>query len=45
MRNSTLNISEISAQLGYQNPFYFSKVFKKVFGESPSSYMRHLYKP
>lgn len=45
MRNSTLNISEISAQLGYQNPFYFSKVFKKVTGESPSSYMRHLYKP
>jgi AraC family transcriptional regulator of arabinose operon len=45
MRNSSLNVSEISERLGYRNPYYFSRVFKKVLGESPSSYMRHFYKP
>ncbi|KRF10308.1 AraC family transcriptional regulator [Paenibacillus sp. Soil766] len=44
MRNSSLNISEISERLGYKNPYYFSRVFKKVTGESPSAYMRHFYK-
>ncbi|MFC5652056.1 helix-turn-helix domain-containing protein [Paenibacillus solisilvae] len=38
-------MSEVSEQLGYRNPFYFSRVFKKVLGESPTSYMRHFYKP
>ncbi|WP_419872650.1 helix-turn-helix domain-containing protein [Candidatus Pristimantibacillus sp. PTI5] len=44
MRNSSLNVSEISEQLGYRNPYYFSRVFKKVLGESPSSYMSNIYK-
>lgn len=44
MRNSSLNVSEISERLGYRNPYYFSRVFKKVLGESPSSYMRNIYK-
>ncbi|MCR8636461.1 AraC family transcriptional regulator [Paenibacillus radicis (ex Xue et al. 2023)] len=44
MRSSSLNIAEISEQLGYQNPFYFSRVFKKVFGEPPSSFMRQFYR-
>lgn len=44
MRLSSLNIAEISERLGYQNPFYFSRVFKKVYGESPSAYMRQFYK-
>ncbi|OMF26248.1 AraC family transcriptional regulator [Paenibacillus sp. FSL H8-0548] len=44
MRNSTLNVSEISEKLGYRNPYYFSRVFKKILGQSPSSYMQQLYK-
>ncbi|ANY65202.1 AraC family transcriptional regulator [Paenibacillus sp. BIHB 4019] len=45
MRSSSLNISDISDRLGYQNPFYFSRVFKKMYGESPSSYLKQLYRP
>ncbi len=44
MRTTSLNISEISQRLGFQNPFYFTRVFKKVLGESPSSYMNHFYR-
>lgn len=44
MRHTSLNISEISEQLRYTSPYYFSRVFKKVMGEPPSSYWRHLYK-
>ena len=28
MRNSNMNISEISEILGFKNPFYFSRVFR-----------------
>ncbi|SFE54268.1 AraC-type DNA-binding protein [Paenibacillus algorifonticola] len=44
MRSSSLNISDISDRLGYQNPFYFSRVFKKIYGESPSAYLRQFYR-
>lgn len=44
MRDTSLNITEISDRLGYNNPYYFSRVFKKVTGEAPSSYGKHLYK-
>jgi AraC family transcriptional regulator, arabinose operon regulatory protein len=37
---STNNIKEISDLLSFNNPFYFSEVFKKVTGYSPSSYKR-----
>ncbi len=36
--SSSLNISEISGIIGYDNPLYFSRVFKKITGFSPSSY-------
>jgi len=38
LRTSLMNISEISAFLGYHDPAYFSRVFKKCFGQSPSKY-------
>ncbi|MHA7964222.1 helix-turn-helix domain-containing protein [Paenibacillus sp. CAU 1782] len=44
MRHTSLNVAEISERLGYKNPYYFSRVFKKIMGEPPSSYWRHLYK-
>jgi AraC family transcriptional regulator, arabinose operon regulatory protein len=43
MRNSNRNISEISEVLGFKNPFYFSRVFRKVMGCSPSEYMNKVY--
>jgi AraC-like DNA-binding protein len=32
------SIQDISTEIGYQDPFYFSKVFKKDVGVSPSQY-------
>lgn len=37
---SDLNISEIALQLGYDNPLYFSRHFKKYTGMSPSEYRK-----
>lgn len=38
----TLSISEISEQVGYTDQSYFSKVFKKLTGLSPSQYKKSL---
>ncbi|GAA0309673.1 AraC-like DNA-binding protein [Gracilibacillus halotolerans] len=43
-RKENDNISEVSDRLGFSNPFYFSRVFKKVTGVSPSMYLKHIYK-
>lgn len=44
MRDSSLNVSEISELLGFSNPFYFSRVFRKVTGYTPSEYMSRIYR-
>lgn len=36
------SISEISEELGFENPFDFSRVFTRVTGESPSSYRQRV---
>lgn len=37
--NSTpLSIQDISGMIGYDNPLYFSRLFKKIIGMSPSEY-------
>lgn len=33
------SITEIAAQVGYQDPLYFSRVFKKIVGVSPREYL------
>ena len=38
MRNTSLQIQEISDRLGYSNNNYFSKAFKTYYGVSPSEY-------
>lgn len=35
---SDLRINEISYQTGYEDPFYFSRVFSKIMGISPKEY-------
>tara|TARA_R110002072_G_scaffold91862_11_gene204796 strand:+ start:460 stop:1338 length:879 start_codon:yes stop_codon:yes gene_type:complete len=40
MVQKTKNIGEISMDLGYDDPAYFSRVFKKRCGESPSAFMK-----
>lgn len=34
-----IQIADIAKRVGYTDPFYFSKSFKKVFGISPSKYL------
>jgi AraC family transcriptional regulator of arabinose operon len=43
MRTSNMNISQISAQLGFNNPFYFNKVLRRVMDCSPSEYLSRIY--
>ncbi len=38
LRDSDLSITEISGIVGYKDPFYFSKVFKKESGIPPSEF-------
>ncbi|MGZ0039226.1 response regulator transcription factor [Paenibacillus ottowii] len=44
LRSGTMPISDISSTVGYSDPSYFTKVFKKLKGDSPSQYRReHLH--
>ncbi len=36
LSNTTMTVREVAANAGYGNEFYFSRVFKKQFGVSPS---------
>jgi len=40
LRSQDMTVSEISARLGFQDPAYFSRIFKKKTGFSPSAYMK-----
>lgn len=42
--NPQLNISEIAFAVGFNDPKYFSRIFRKVFGVTPSEYARTLHK-
>ncbi len=42
LQNEVLSIQEIAEQVGYNDYFYFTKVFKKVQGISPSKYRKSL---
>ncbi|GJM69096.1 hypothetical protein HMSSN036_13120 [Paenibacillus macerans] len=36
--NTEMSIKEIGEALGYHDMFYFSRVFKRITGHSPSGY-------
>jgi len=38
LRNPELSVSDVSRSVGYNDPFLFSKMFKKVIGSSPREY-------
>jgi len=40
--NSNLKVNEIIQQVGYEDPFYFSRIFKKIMGVSPINYRNKL---
>lgn len=40
LATTSLNITEIAALVGFQDPFYFSKTFKKLAGRSPSQFRK-----
>lgn len=42
LRDSTYNVTEIAEIVGYDNPLYFSRIFKKVKGISPSEYRKNI---
>jgi two-component system response regulator YesN len=42
IRESRMNIKEIAFAVGYQDPNYFSKIFKKVMGVLPTRYAAEL---
>lgn len=40
LEDETLSITEIALQIGYRDPLYFSRLFKKQTGLSPSEYRK-----
>ncbi|AWV98285.1 hybrid sensor histidine kinase/response regulator transcription factor [Arcticibacterium luteifluviistationis] len=38
LQNSNLNISQIASNSGFNDPGYFSRIFKKEFGKTPQSW-------
>ncbi|MEJ6952012.1 AraC family transcriptional regulator [Natronospora cellulosivora (SeqCode)] len=42
MKNTKLTLGDISRSIGYQDPLYFSKLFKKETGLAPSKYRKNI---
>ena len=42
LETTDYNVTEISNIVGYDNPLYFSRIFKKQKGVSPSEYRKTL---
>jgi signal transduction histidine kinase/ligand-binding sensor domain-containing protein/DNA-binding response OmpR family regulator len=41
IQSNQFNVSEIAYKVGFNDPAYFTRVFKKQFGQSPSTYIHH----
>lgn len=42
MHESELTVTEIAAQVGYDDPYYFSRLFRRYTGQSPRAHRRDL---
>lgn len=42
LENGNLTLKEVALACGYTDPFYFSRVFKKQMGLSPSDYKKRI---
>ncbi len=42
LQNPQYNINEIARIVGYENPLYFSRIFQKLKGLSPSEYRKNI---
>lgn len=42
LKNSTMSISEVAESCGYSDISYFSKVFKKIIGKTPTQFRREV---
>lgn len=42
LKSNQYNVSEIASIIGYDNPLYFSRIFKKAKGLSPSEYRKNI---
>ena len=42
LQNPSYNVTEVSRIVGYDNPLYFSRIFKKTKGLSPSEYRKSI---
>lgn len=40
LSNSLFSVTDVSGMVGYDNPLYFSRLFKKVVGMAPSEYRK-----
>jgi AraC-like DNA-binding protein len=38
LKSTNMFVKEVSAELGYDDPYYFSRIFKKIIGMSPRAY-------
>jgi len=43
LQDSAYNVTEVSRIVGYDNPLYFSRIFKKAKGLSPSEYRKNIH--
>jgi AraC-like DNA-binding protein len=41
LKSNLYSIAEIATQVGFSDPKYFSKTFRKKYGVSPSQYLNH----
>ncbi|SCY37092.1 response regulator transcription factor [Alkaliphilus peptidifermentans] len=41
LKDTSINIKEICFEVGYSDPNYFSKIFKKITGMTPTDYRNH----
>ncbi len=42
LQDNTYNVTEVARIVGYDNPLYFSRIFKKAKGLSPSAYRKNI---